>query len=238
MKGLMSLSTHEMLCERSQYSQCQPSAIGGKVIPIIVGTVLLVSAVGAAIWRADELGWFSSAKGKKILLLGPRSTGKSTWRRYLTSGIVSAGYQLTATAVTEKDIKLADLGLTVTIVDLPGGDASLTEWRKQAREVDHVFYLVDVSRLGDKRHKERILKDARIMSVWEDPKKPLTLVVTHADLDRGWIASDQDSICARPEIVELRQRLGASRVVAGELSSDGGALELTTLALTPLKKRK
>ena len=208
------------------------------MIPIIVGAVLLVGAIGAAIWGADELGWFSSAKDKKILLLGPRSTGKSTWRRYLTSGIVPAGYQMTATAVTEKDVKLSDLGLTVTIVDLPGGDASLAEWRKHAREVDHVFYLVDVSRLRDRRHSERIMKDARIMSVWGDPKKPLTLVVTHADLDSRWMPSDQDSICARPEIVELRQRLGACRVVAGELRSDGGALEITTLAFTPLKKVK
>lgn len=206
---------------------------GGRVVFWI--PIVIVAAVVAVLGTAAALGVFESAKGKTIVLLGPKGTGKTTWASYLATGVIPAGYTHTnVTVTTDADVKLKDIGLKVSIVDNSGSEAMLNTWHKEAAAADHIFYFVDASRLTSDRHIARILKDARVMSLWQDVDAPLTLMITHADSDAAGAEVDYDAIKTRPGTVEIRQKLGASSVVVGDQLSPEGRLEFTVEALLPL----
>ena len=205
------------------------------MLPVIIGIGLGVSAIIAAVWGANELGLFSTAKGKSIVLMGPKATGKTTWATYLVRGVIPAGYRHTKfTETFEADVPLEKIGLKVSVTDLSGSEAALNDWHKHAAGADRIYYFVAANRLRDAKHLARIEQDARVMALWDDVSAPVTLMITHADLDRQGKSDDFDSIRTRPEVFEIRQRIGASEVVVGDQSHLKGCLDLTVEALHPL----
>lgn len=210
-------------------------------IPLIaLGIGAVVVAVAAAIGGAAALGAFDDIKRSQYVLIGPKKSGKSTWRTFLAEGVISAAYDPTsATEKANADIPLKDVKLRVTIHDLSGNpDVINMDWVEEARECDHLFYFADLTRLGDPTYKELIDKQARIMSKWSGVKAELTLVLTHADLDPQWSRKTADAIRERAEVVHARRALGAAHVVVGELRTLEGCERLTVDALIPLTGKK
>lgn len=147
---------------------------------------LAVAAIvaGVAAAAAGVAYMLSEAKGKTILLVGPRMAGKTTLRTFLTHGTITEEYLRTRLTQRE-DAKVTDQQMNVyqlTVIDVDGGEDSYQEWKKHAVTADAVCFVVDVSRFDERGYWDFVAKRARQLHRWELPQwQRRFLVLTHTD---------------------------------------------------------
>lgn len=209
-------------------------------IPVIVWAVGAGIAAVAAAAGATAYAWEKPARGKKITLIGPKKAGKTTWRTFLETGTVPAGYKHTnVTEIIDKDFRLGDLKMKIRVSDMSGSSAALGEWREYSESADHVYFLIDITELADDDYFDEARRFANQVSLWTSLTADLTLVATHADRDPEWKNGDgYDDLRTRSAVTNLRQLMGASEVLVADLSSDSGCVDFTMSALTHFTKPK
>jgi len=208
------------------------------VLPLIPVAALAIGAVAIVAAITTALGAFDGAKGKTLVLLGPKGTGKTTWATYLSTRVIpDVNKHTNVTETSKAEVQLKNLELKFKVVDNSGSESAIGQWKKVSAGADRIYYFVNASQLTDDRHIERIHKDARIMSLWPILDTPITLMVTHADRDRFGAMGDMDSIKVRPDVVEIRQLLGASEVVVGRQDTEEGRRDFTMEGLDPFRKK-
>nr|WP_294503899.1 GTPase domain-containing protein [uncultured Rhodopila sp.] len=158
---------------------------------IAVGLGILVSVVGTKLaidhWKKvrETLG------GKKIAVLGPRASGKTTLIKFLLKGELSEEYVATAKPekFSGKKVVLQDLNLTIEdTTDVPGDRQSHADWERLYKEADFVLYLTDAKMLhaGDQGYENNVRDDMRHIGEWFDDRKDkpprFFLIATHCDL--------------------------------------------------------
>lgn len=130
-------------------------------------------------------------RGKKIAVLGPRSSGKTTLLQFLVTGELPREYIQTGKPekLSGRMYKLEDLELIIKdTLDVPGDKLSHTEWERLCQEADIVCYLVDASKLhkADQDYQKNAQEDVRHIRAWHQARKSappkFCLVATHCDL--------------------------------------------------------
>ncbi|WP_155892742.1 GTPase domain-containing protein [Intrasporangium chromatireducens] len=100
---------------------------------------LIVAVAAAALAAAGLLGksLVDAARGKQIVVLGPRMTGKSTLTDFLHTGQIRRQYIPTQARREFKcDVKLETVGLKLKIIDFSGDKSAWKDAREKARNAD------------------------------------------------------------------------------------------------------
>lgn len=199
------------------------------LIPIAIGFGV-VAGVGALISH------FASDRRHRIVLIGPKQSGKTTWTTFMSSGELPRKYRPSDLATDAKaEVEIKDLQIKLRIEAQVGEtERILVDWRAAAEEARAIFYLADLSRMGDEDYLDLVEQHARIISKWDLPPTRLTLVLTHSDKEQDHPTIDRTEVLNRNEVRRARQLLGANQVVVGNLISRKAAEALTYEALKPL----
>ncbi len=186
------------------------------VLPIIIyaivaGVVGFCGGCGIAILK-EKIG------GKKIVLLGPRTAGKTTLSEYLSTGYIHSKYKQTVQGVTKKGrlIAIKELKLKISkIEDVPGAREYYRQWKDAFEKSDIVLYLFRADEIWERKAEteKRIYSDLEHISKWikeNNDGKLYLLVGTHCDLIPGFSAEFYDKLIAMPAIKKFRLRMANS----------------------------
>lgn len=116
-------------------------------IPLIVwaigaGVAALLGIGTVAFW--DEIITFF--KGKKIAILGAKSTGKTTLHNFLTNGELKGGTGIEDTK--SNVLKLNDLKFYIkSYKDITGSEDFVNVWFDMIKNSDFTFYMIDSSKV-------------------------------------------------------------------------------------------
>lgn len=127
--------------------------------------------------------------GKKVAVLGPRNSGKSTLLNFLSTGELSTDYIQTLfnTKIESNCLRLTDLKLHLSkTVDVSGSVDAIEDWKKLYSSADIGLYLVNAAEID----RDRIARDLGKLESWstERPKgAKLIVVVTHLDQIPGYM---------------------------------------------------
>lgn len=109
---------------------------------IIAGASAVITALTVTFW--DEIVTFF--KGKRLAILGAKSTGKTTLYNFLTNGELKGGTGIEKTK--SNAFKLKDLMFYIQAGrDLTGSEDFVNVWEDLIKESDYTFYMVDCSRV-------------------------------------------------------------------------------------------
>ncbi|RYH69841.1 MAG: hypothetical protein EON54_02095 [Alcaligenaceae bacterium] len=167
------------------------------MLPFIVAGV---AALGAVAYKLYSDGDDSSTKppptspnppGRRLgsfVIWGRPNSGKTTFiSRLRGEQIQLANKKATTSRTTYKDIKLR-LGAELvvdSIVDMPGTDDRLDDWRELVVNGDHVFYLLNLSRTDDAGYVAAVRTDlkATIEALNKSSKrrKRINIIASHID---------------------------------------------------------
>lgn len=184
-------------------------------------------------------------RGKRIAVLGPRASGKTTLITFLLNGELPEEYFATPKPekIAGKKVRLGSLALTVkAVIDVPGDAQSHAEWERQYDVADIAMYMVDASKIyaGDDTYIRLVTGEMRHIGEWLESRKQkppkFFLVATHCDLipDYASLASSQvtgfiDTFWKMPVLQRLINLAGGSKHVkcaAGSLKDVNGSNEL------------
>lgn len=193
-----------------------------RIVPWLIG--LVIAGAGAAAAASTV----SKYTDRRLVLIGQKRAGKTSWRRFLRDGSIPADWDHTQ-VTTEETIRLSSYKMKVRVFDHSGSKDAFREWRESCKKADEIFYFVDITQLSDPKYLDRVKGDAKAMSLWLEVDAPRTLAVTHMDqYDLGTSGSE---VVDSPVLVELRRLFKARRAVCGSLATVDGATEFTRQAL-------
>lgn len=157
-------------------------------LPFIIGVAVLLGGIGG-ITMALRNYW----GGKKIVVLGGRGVGKTTFLNYLKTKEIShekyeqtglEKYSTTTISIDGISLKISDG------YDVGGSHTHYVEWREQIRQADIIFYILDIYKTLNKdldytnKVKEDLtaIADEVAKRQKETSKKiPVFLIASHAD---------------------------------------------------------
>lgn len=175
---------------------------------------------------------YGSAKNKRVTVLGPRKSGKSTLIDFLATGEIPQGYTPTHTPrVFEKTVKLKDLKLKLAMTDVSGDKSAWRVWRDAANQADLVCFLAPVPMLNSESEWELLSRAGRQVGSWEI-KGQTALVVTFIDTAPEMSADD---LRAMPRVAQLRRLLGQGPILLVNLTDNSQQHELGYRILEMLK---
>lgn len=167
---------------------------------VILGASALAAATVAVFgYKKTKETFFS----KKVIVLGRRETGKTTFLTYLMTGDIESNPDVTTgihkiEKTTTKH--LDDLGWDITFADiqkdLPGDPGNYDSWLKEANEADILIYLFRLDHWFEYSHdlEETVEEDIKKLSQKLDHNKkdlPIFIIGTHADLIKDSHSSDK-----------------------------------------------
>ncbi|QCG92718.1 hypothetical protein E6C67_02040 [Azospirillum sp. TSA2s] len=210
-----------------------------------VGTLLVLAAGKKIIenWQKVE----KELKGKRIAVLGPRASGKTTIIKFLLKGELSEEYIATPKPekYSGKTFRLQELELKIEdTMDVPGDIQSHDDWERLYRDADVACYLIDASKIhrGDSAYEKTVLSEMRHIGEWFDDRKDspphFFLIATHCDLiseyaslPHGGKTEFTDAFWKKPAVQNLiNHGRGSKNVkcVAGSLKDRDGTERLVS----------
>lgn len=187
---------------------------------VIAGVAGLVAA--AAI--------FADAKGKSVVILGNRYSGKSTFHSFLATGTIPKGYTPTLEPVVEKDIKFEDFRLKIKATDVSGAKDEWLTWKEGAEKADLVCFFASWEQLCDVAGQEQIDRAAKQVGSW-DLKAKTMLVISF--LDKSGMAPAEVVRDAR--VRSIRQYLNAGQAMAVDQTDEMSRRDLAYQTLKALQ---
>lgn len=161
------------------------------MLPLIIGGLAgtIAGVVGAAYrhWSSDKRGFKSLGS---VVIWGRPNTGKTTFIARLRGEDPNPGHKEATTSKKKyTEILLTDLDggpfRIEEIVDMPGNMDRLEDWLRQVVSSQHVFYLIDLSRVGDRHYKAAVRSDikATVKALCDStkPTKRINLIASHLD---------------------------------------------------------
>ena len=109
--------------------------------PLVWAVVVVVTALGAAGAAA------AAVSEKRIAMVGPRKSGKSTLADCLAENPFSEEYQTTTTPRKEKE--RISLTLKISVSDFSGNPTAWAQWRDEAKNAELICFLVPRPLLSD-----------------------------------------------------------------------------------------
>lgn len=110
------------------------------IIPLI--TVLTTAILTVTFWEKIVIFF----KGKRLAILGAKSTGKTTLYNFLTNGQLKGGTGIEETKAN--NFKLEDLNFHIKAgLDITGSEDFVNVWEDIIKNSDYTFYMVDSSRV-------------------------------------------------------------------------------------------
>lgn len=138
--------------------------------------------------RSQSLGTF--------VIWGRPNSGKTTFISQLRGEqMQSVVKKATTSRTTYKEVKLQlEAEFTVdSIVDMPGTDDRLDDWRELVANGDHVFYLINLSRTDDSGYAAAVRTDLKAtieaLSQSSKGRKRINIIASHVDQSK-WNAVD------------------------------------------------
>jgi len=163
---------------------------------IITGVV----ALGAAAYKVYSDSAGSSTKPPpaspnppirrlgNFVIWGRPDSGKTTFILQLRGEYIKSGEKKATTSRTlYKDVKLqlAEEFVLDSIVDMPGTDDRLDDWRELVAKGDHVFYLIDLSRTDNARYAAAVRRDLKAtidaLNKSSKGRKRINIIASHID---------------------------------------------------------
>ena len=206
--------------------------------------VFIPVATGSAIVGVSAYLLIRRARGKRLAILGPRRAGKTTLATFLQKGEIPAGYKPTTIRTTTKarrrmpgtkrllrSIKMKDVELKLTMLDNPGvtplGEKqNYGIWQESAKKVQVILYLVDVSKLSERRYRNVAINGVQHIARWGLSDRRKVLILTHTDLDPAWESGAPDAIADRAAVKDLRRELKPEGVIMGSLKDVAGTRDV------------
>ncbi|MEJ5029915.1 GTPase [Comamonas sp. MYb69] len=198
-------------------------------IAIAAGVVTLVGAGATAVYsylkKDDELSTNKAHSLGTFVIWGRPNVGKTTFIARLR-GEPPKSKQKTATTsrVEYKDVHLRVIdGVPMVInriIDMPGTDDRLNDWLALAVANEHIFYLVDLSRLRAREYASVVRRDleATVGKLRELRKsKRINIICSHVD------ESDWKSLKNDPNLGNIIQSDDGIRYVYESLNREGVA---------------
>lgn len=169
------------------------------MLPLIVaGVVAGVAALGAVAHKV-----FSDSDGSSkppptspprvrrlgsFVIWGRPNSGKTTFISQLRGEHVQlVEKKATTSRTTYKDVKLrlAEALVVDSIVDMPGTDDRLDDWRQLVEKGDHVFYLLNISRTADAGYVAAVRTDLKAtieaLNKSSTGRKRINIIASHVD---------------------------------------------------------
>lgn len=163
---------------------------------IIAGGVVAVVAAGTAVYKYFNSDSDSTQSKEeppvsvgRFAIWGRPNVGKTTFINRLLGGVCNPNQKhATTSKITYKDIPVVEVGnrkfRIEEISDLPGTKDRLNNWIELVKTHDHVFYLIDISRV-DSEYMAAVRADlkATVESLKESIRrhKRINIIATHID---------------------------------------------------------
>lgn len=192
------------------------------VFPLVVWAVAaaVAAAAGVAAVAVAQSERRERVDSARVILIGPRRSGKSTLHRFLTGEQQVRQYVPTQTA-DKGFINLEDFGeeetwqhlkWQVQVEDLPGSPEHMQQWFEESQSAQVICFCVATPAL----HTEASVADqarraAKQVALWnreitDRPSPAVVLVFSHVDLEGDSV----DDIRGREEVRQLRIVLSVS----------------------------
>lgn len=175
-------------------------------------------------WDDIKLWWY----GKRIVVLGDKETGKTTFIEYLLKGELPGTHQATSLPEKKKGTlrTISELDLYILDVeDVSGRKDSYADWKRifqSALKEDSVicyFLRGDLIYSGNQAHIDRVKGDMHHISEWipEKSKRPIIFIIaTHCDRIRGYPTASAKKKSA------LEEKLRGKKAVQDAILQGGG----------------
>ncbi|WP_375184692.1 GTPase domain-containing protein [Aquabacterium sp.] len=130
-----------------------------------------------------------------FVIWGRPNSGKTTFISQLRGEQMSVEKKATTSRTTYKEVKLrlAAEFVVDSIVDMPGTDDRLDDWRELVAKGDHVFYLINLSRIDDSGYAAAVRTDLKAtidaLSQSSKGRKRINIIASHVDQSK-WNAVD------------------------------------------------
>lgn len=159
------------------------------MVPFILAGIV-IAAAGTAAYKA-----FATTKENipdkdlgKFAIWGLPNTGKSTFIGHLLRKPSSEVKEATTARTIYTDIPSITLNARTyrirEIADMPGTQDRLNDWLKMVKSHDHLFYLFDLSRLGDNQYitktRNHIARTCDMLRLQTTTKR-LHIIASHVD---------------------------------------------------------
>lgn len=215
------------------------------MLPFIIGGIAVAAAVsvGTTIYKR-----FSGDEDKieslgSFAIWGRPDSGKTTFVYRIQQKATPKIKEATSSKKVFKDIKpilIENMKFKVDeITDLPGTEDRKNTWIDLVQHKNHVFYLVNLSRLSDKKYLSEVKNDLKIsteaISAFKTNIKPIHIIGTHLDESDFEGISGADVNNKLQENSEIRAIFESIKHLGDELkNSDGMKGFLYSVNLTDL----
>lgn len=160
------------------------------VLPLIwLGGLAISAIVGVTIYNKwDDIK--KSLRGKNFIILGQRSTGKTTLMKFMLQGEIVLDSEATVGVSDIKSNKknLSELGLNIKLCenqkDYSGVTSNYELWNKAIAEADIFVYLLNVAKWLDKPDIIEYQLERDINNIQDKIKEniPIFIIGSHLDL--------------------------------------------------------
>ncbi|TMP20416.1 hypothetical protein CWC02_06100 [Pseudoalteromonas sp. S2721] len=160
------------------------------MLPIIIGGVAAVTAIGAGLYARANYKKRSTISLGTFAIWGRPNSGKTTFVYQLQQKELPKEKRTTSEMTRFKDIKpliYEDMSFKIEeITDFPGTNDRKTSWKKLVQEKQHIFYLINLSKLEDKDYIQKVKNDLKLtVEAISNPEissiKPVNIICTHLD---------------------------------------------------------
>lgn len=159
-----------------------------------------VSAGAAALGAAYKLYSDRQASLGSFVIWGRPNSGKTTFISQMRGDYHRSPEKKTTTSRTQyKNVKLqlSPTCIVNSIVDMPGTNDRLENWRELVAENNHVFYLINLSRSGDAAYLAQVRNDLKetVKAVLASPRsrKRINIIASHVDQSQ-WKDADASQV--------------------------------------------
>ena len=135
-----------------------------------------------------------------FVLWGRPNAGKTTFISRLR-GLEATKKEATTSERKYKNVSIdilkPDLFLVDEIIDMPGTKDRLADWLKYATEKDHVFYMIDLSRISNTDYDSAVRFDIsetiKALQKSKKIRKRINIIASHVDQSK-WSSTDTANI--------------------------------------------
>jgi GTPase SAR1 family protein len=201
---------------------------------MLLGGLLVCGGTYAYTHWDDIVVWWS---GKRLAILGPRASGKSTLITFLTKGTIQREYTPTGAKASHPSVRkhFGDLELKLKSGFDVGGDALRRnkDWKGVAETSDVLLYLFSVEDLTNSTYRENMLADTKAIGTWIQAKEIspeiVIMVGTFCDKILGYTNLYSENQIFPNEVEEFRAEVLVDKTIKKSRLALGGTSKVNVV---------